>query len=131
MLQSRCLQLIKYFRLEFWLSVPLLGLAFWFFCGWVTQQALINFSNDDIKLEVSVKPQYSSSRQFFSISVVEINRQKGFSMVKAVKKIQGQKAIGMKKLELKLFTTDLQEIETEIAKELELSPEQVRRFLSN
>ena len=128
MLQSRWLQLIKYFRLEFWLSLPLLGLAFWFFCGWVSQEALINFSNENIKAEVSVKPR---TEEFFSISVLEINPQEGFSMVRAIKKIKGQKARGVKKLEFKLFTTDLQEIETEIANQLELSPEQVRRSLDN
>lgn len=130
MLQSRWMQLIKYFRLEFWLSLPLLGLAFWLFCGWMTQEALINFSNENIKPEMSVKPLDISNLHKFSSIVLEVNPQKGFSIVTATQEIRGKKAKGQKRLEFKLFTTDLKEIETEIAKQLELPPKEVRKLLS-
>lgn len=131
MLQSQWLHSIKSFRLEFWLSLPILGLAFWLICGWGTQEALIQSSNDDIKLEVSLKPQNSSNfPQFLSIAL-NVNPQQGFSIVTATKQITGREPRGIKKVELKLFTTDLEEIETKISKELELSPEEVRRFMAN
>ncbi len=134
MLQSRWLHLMKYFqyfRLEFWLSLPLLGLVFWFFCGWMTQELLINLSNEDVKLEVSVKPQSKSYLQQFSSIVLKVDSGKGFSTVTATKQIRGEKTRGVKKIEFQLFTTDLQEIEVEIAKELELPPRKVRKLLVN
>ncbi|MEO0967101.1 MAG: hypothetical protein AAFX80_01885 [Cyanobacteria bacterium J06639_18] len=134
MLQSRWLQLMKYFqyfRLEFWFSLPLLGLVFWLFCGWMTQELLINLSNEDIKPEISVKPQSNSYLRQFSSIVLQVNSGKGFSMVTATKEIRGEKTRGVKKIEFQLFTTDLQEIEAEIAKELELPPRKVRKLLVN
>ena len=134
MLQSRWLHLMKYFqyfRLEFWLSLPLLGIVFWFFCGWMTQELLINLSNEDIKPEISVKPQSKSYLQQFSSIVLQVNSGKGFSMVTATKEIRGEKTRGVKKIEFQLFTTDLQEIEAEIAKELELPRRKVRKLLVN
>lgn len=122
----------KYFRLEFWLSLPLLGLVFWLFCSWMTQELLINLSNDDIKLEVSVKPKNQSLYfQEFSSIVLQVNSGKGFSIVTVTKEIRGEETKGVKKIEFQLFTTDLQEIEAEIAKELELSPRKVRKLLVN
>ncbi len=132
MLQFRWLQLIKYFkyfRLEFWLSLPLLGLAFWFFCGWMTQEFLISFSNENIKPEISVKPQERSSSPEFSAILLDVNYQKGFSIVTAIKEIRTGKTRGVKKIEFKFFTTNLQKIETEIARELELSPKTVRKLI--
>ena len=135
MLQSRWLHLMKYFqyfRLEFWLSLPLLGLVFWLFCGWMTRELLINLSNDDIKLEVSVKPKNQSLYfQEFSSIVLQVNSGKGFSIVTATKEIRSEETKGVKKIEFQLFTTDLQEIEAEIAKELELPPRKVRKLLVN
>ena len=132
MLQSRWMQLIRsfrYFRLEFWFSLPLLGLAFWLFCGWMTQELLIKFSNENIKPEISVKPIDLSKYQEYSSIVLRVNSQEGFSMVTAIKEIRGKRTRGLKTLEFKLFTTDLQQIETEIAKQLELPPKQVRKLL--
>lgn len=129
MLQSRLLQLIKYFRLEFWLSLPLLGLAFWFFCGWMTQKMLINFTNENIKTEISVKPDSLSYIHKFSSIILKINHVKGFSKVTAIKNIRGERTRVREKLEFQLFATDLQEIEAEIAEELELSPKKVRKLL--
>lgn len=132
MLQSRWMQLIRsfrYFRLEFWFSLPLLGLAFWLFCGWMTQELLIKFSNENIKPEISVKPIDLSKYQEYSSIVLRVNSQEGFSMVTAIKEIRGKRTRGLKTLEFKLFTTDLQKIETEIAKQLELPPKQVRKLL--
>ena len=122
----------KYFRLEFWLSLPLLGLIFWLFCSWMTQELLINLSNDDIKLEASVKPKNQSLYfQEFSSIVLQVNSGKGFSIVTVTKEIRGEETKGVKKIEFQLFTTDLQQIEAEIAKELELSPRKVRKLLVN
>ena len=129
MLQSKWLHSIKYFRLEFWLSLPILGIAFWFFCGWATQEALIKFSNENIKPEVFVKQQNSSySQEYLSIRL-KAHPQKDSSIVTITKQITGKKTKGVKILELEFLTTDVQTIETEISKELQLSPEEVRKLM--
>ncbi|MBD3884510.1 hypothetical protein IFO70_22465 [Phormidium tenue FACHB-886] len=118
------LQALRSLGLEFWLSLPLLGFAFWLGGSWLTARLINHSTFDAARLQVEVGAQPAQPLdQPLSIRV-EIDRQQGTSTVKVVtlaRSLQAQK--------FQVPSTALNQIETSIGRALKLSPEQVKQLV--
>lgn len=107
--------------LEFWLPLPLLGLAFWVISGLVTDHSLKRsyFALEPYKINADrVQP----DNQVLFIKV-KIDRDRNMSHVKVKKTTQVYE-----QQEFELATTEFEQIETQISQKLGLLPEQVARL---
>ncbi|RUR74878.1 hypothetical protein PCC6912_50560 [Chlorogloeopsis fritschii PCC 6912] len=125
MLQSRWFKILHSLGLEFWLPLPLLGLAFWVGSGLVMDW-VISRSNQTTKY---LKVDYQSTKEpniiIMSIKA-EINKSQGISRVK-VKTVSSV----LKELEFEFATTELSQLEAAISQELRLPIENVRELMKN
>ncbi|MDJ0572817.1 MAG: hypothetical protein QNJ53_27770 [Pleurocapsa sp. MO_192.B19] len=109
-------------RLEFWLPLPLLGLAFWFFSSIVTEHSL---NQGDRSIEsFNITPEQSEAANNILLIKVTLDRDRNISQVK-VKQITQV----YQQQEFELATTELERVETAISQKLNLPPEKVRQLL--
>lgn len=108
-------------RLEFWLLLPCLGLAFWLISG-LTLEYSLNRDRHAVE-SFNITPDRPQTAERLSITVT-IDSDRGTSMVEIKQAMQSYR-----KQEFALTTTKLPEIEREIAQKLALPIEKVRRKL--
>ena len=109
-------------RIEFWLSLPLLGLAFWLVSGLVTEHSL-NYSDRSVESFKITPDQAEPANKILSITVM-VDRDRNFSSVKVKQATQVYQ-----RQEFELATTELEQIETAISQKLSLSPEKIKQLL--
>ena len=120
MLESRWLRTLKSLGLEFWLTLPLLGIAFWVGGGLVTDRILSRSYESKELLQANTKLKGKSAKVVLAIKV-EINYTQRISKVR-VKTANS----ALKQLEFEFHVTDVNQIETAISRELGLPLEQIR-----
>lgn len=123
MLQARWFQILRALGLEFWLLLPLLGLAFWAASGFVTDKLLNRSLSTDKYLRADIQLAKKAPKTTLSIKA-EINKLKGFSTV-TVKTANSN----LKELKFEFAFTELSQVEMAISQELGLSGEDVRRLV--
>ena len=109
-------------RLEFWLPLPLLGLAFWFVSGLVTEHNL-NQSNRTVE-SFNITPDKVEPASKILFIKVSVDRDRNISRVKVKQATQIYQ-----KQEFELATTELEQVETAVSQKLGLSLEKVRQLL--
>jgi hypothetical protein len=120
------LQVLRLLGLEFWLPLPLLGLAFWAGGSWLTAQRLNRVDATmpvEIPAEVKQATPAQSPDQTLTIKV-DIDQQRGVSWVKVVsisRSLQTQK--------FQVASTVPDQIEAAISRELQLPTGQVKQFV--
>jgi hypothetical protein len=122
-MRPRWLQVLRSLGLEFWLPLPLLGLIFWTGGRLVTNQMLNGSSDTAVQIQANIQREAEPAQRVLLIKV-EINKNQGFSRV-TVKTT----ATGIKESEFTFPFIEYSQIETAIAQELGLPPEQVRKIL--
>jgi len=122
MRRSRWLQFLASLGFEFWLPLPLLGFAVWAIAGLVADRQLSQYNPYLMEFQV---PQNSKplEEQVFSIKVI-VNRDRQISQIK-VKQIKNT----FQNHEFTLKTTNLEEVEIAISKQLGLSSKQVQELV--
>ncbi|MEM8831156.1 MAG: hypothetical protein AAGE96_17625 [Cyanobacteria bacterium P01_G01_bin.19] len=112
----------RFLGLEFWLPLPLLGLAFWVASGLLTEYSLNQSDRPIESLQItSDKAQPDST--VWSIKV-KVDRDRNISQIEVKSSTQVKQ-----KQEFELATTELGQIETAISQKLNLLPEKVRQLL--
>lgn len=106
---------------RFWLLLPLLGLGFWLIGMLMTEQMLRRSGNSIHQIQAELPSEVDEKH--IRLIQAKVDRTQGKTQV-AVKPIDLQ----AKDLELKLTTTRLDEVETQIAQELDISPAIVQRL---
>lgn len=125
MLQSRWFKILRSVGLEFWLPLPLLGLAFWLGCGFV-MDGVLNRSHQTMRyLKVDTQLAKQPNRTVLSITP-QIYKRQGISRVK----VQTDSPV-LKELEFEFLVTDLTQLEVAISQELGLPVEDVRRLMQH
>jgi hypothetical protein len=109
-------------RLEFWLPLPLLGLAFWLVSGLTTDHSLKHFQQSVESYEITTDEAESGNKILY-IKVM-VNRDRNTSQVKVIQATQVYQ-----KQEFELDSADLSQIETEIGQKLGLPTEQISQLL--
>ena len=109
-------------RLEFWLPLPLIGLAFWLISGLITEHGL-KHSQQSVEPYEIMADKAQSKNQILYIKVI-VDRERHTSQVKVKQATQVYQ-----KQEFDLNTAELEQIETEISQKLDLSTEQVTQLL--
>lgn len=117
------LQTLYSLGLEFWLPLPLLGLAFWVCGGLLTDRMLSRSYDPVVQLQADTPLEGQPSKTVLSINV-EINRRKGFSIVK----VKTANSV-LKELKFEFPVTEFSQVEAAISQELGLSPYHVRRLV--
>ncbi|WP_017314436.1 hypothetical protein [Mastigocladopsis repens] len=123
MLQSRWIKILRSLGLEFWLPLPLLGLAFWVGGGVVMDGILSRSgqSTNPLKVEtLSVK----QPRTIVLSIIAEIKKHQGVSRVR-VKTASKT----LKELEFEFPVTELSQLEAAISQELRLPIDDVRKLM--
>jgi hypothetical protein len=123
MLRTRWFQILCALGFEFWLLLPLLGLAFWVGSGFVTDRLLSRSFTTDKYLRVDIQQANKPPKIVLSIKA-EINNYQGFSTV-TVKTANS----ALKELKFKFMFTNLSKVETAISQELGLPREDVRKLM--
>ncbi|MBD1908382.1 hypothetical protein NDI37_04045 [Funiculus sociatus GB2-A5] len=123
MSSPRWLQKLHSLGLEFWLSLPLLGIAFWVGGGILTDKVLSRPYRTVDKLQADTQLEVQLSVTVLVIKA-EIKKSEGFTRVQ-VKTTDS----ALKKLEFEFPVTDLSGVEAMIAQELKLSREDVRKLV--
>lgn len=122
MRQNKWWQFLHSLGLEFWLPLPLLGLAFMLVSGLVTQQSL---DRDDRAIEsFQVTPDRAQPANKILYVKVIVDRERDISLVRVKRATQVYQ-----KQEFELATTEMERVSTAISKKLGLSPERVRQLL--
>lgn len=123
MFQLRWLQALHSLGLEFLLSLPLLGLAFWVGGGLITDHVLSRFYSSANHLQADKKLRVQRARTVLLINA-EINKRQGFSRVKVK---TGNSAL--KELNFEFPATKPAQIEVAVSQELGLSTDYVRQLI--
>ena len=123
MSSPRWLQKLHSLGLEFWLPLPLLGIAFWVAGGILTDKVLSRPYGTVDKLQADTQLEVQLSVTVLVIKA-EIKKSEGFTRVQ-VKTTDS----ALKKLEFEFPVTDLSGVEAMIAQELKLSREDVRKLV--
>ncbi|MBD1932229.1 MULTISPECIES: hypothetical protein [Cyanophyceae] len=123
MSSPRWLQKLHSLGLEFWLPLPLLGIAFWVGGGILTDKVLSRPYGTVDKLQADTQLEVQLSVTVLVIKA-EIKKSEGFTRVQ-VKTTDS----ALKKLEFEFPVTDLSGVEAMIAQELKLSREDVRKLV--
>ncbi|MDX2214013.1 MAG: hypothetical protein SFY66_12065 [Oculatellaceae cyanobacterium bins.114] len=108
---------------EFWLPLPLVAIVFWLGTSLLTAQELQQPQPTATKLQADTQLQAVVSVNILLINAV-IDRNQNTTQVK----VETAESI-VKRMELELDTTDPGQIETAIAKELQLSRQEVRQLV--
>lgn len=108
---------------EFWLPLPFVAIAFWVGSSFLMAQELRQPHTTENKLQADTQLKATLSINILVINAV-INRQQGTTQVE----VKTAEPI-LKRLELELPMTDATQIETAIAQELQLSPQNVRQLV--
>ncbi len=114
----KSLQVLGY---RFWLLLPLVGLVFWLMGVLMTEQMLRQGDNDIQQLQAELPSEIEEKH--IRLIQANVDRTQGKTQV-AVKPID----MHAKDLKLELSTTRLDEVETQIAQELNISPAIVQRL---
>ena len=109
-------------RLEFWLPLPLLGLAFWVASGLLTEHSLSKSDRPIEPFKITLNQTEPVNRILFI--KVTVNRDRNISTVRVKQATQVYQ-----KQEFELATTELPQVETAISQKLDLPPEKVRQLL--
>ncbi|MBD1928259.1 hypothetical protein H6F74_18685 [Trichocoleus sp. FACHB-90] len=123
MSSPRWLQKLHSLGLEFWLPLPLLGIAFWVGGGILTDKVLSRPYGTVDKLQADTQLEVQLSVTVLVIKA-DIKKSEGFTRVQ-VKTTDS----ALKKLEFEFPVTDLSGVETKISQELKLSREDVRKLV--
>ncbi|MBE9167220.1 hypothetical protein IQ238_06640 [Pleurocapsales cyanobacterium LEGE 06147] len=122
MFSSRGWQKFFNLNLDFWLFLPILGIAFWMGGEFLTDQVLSRpyDTTDEVEADTNTQVQLA-----FNVVViqVQIDRELGFTEVE-VKTNDSE----LKKLEFQFPVTEFEQIEMILARELGLSQEDVRKL---
>ncbi len=122
MLRTRSFQILRALGLQFWLPLPLLGLAFWVGSGFLTDRLLSRSFTTDKYLRADIQQAYKPPKIVLSIKA-EINNYQGFSTVTV-----NTANSALKELKFKFPFTNLNLVETAISQELGLPREDVRKL---
>lgn len=109
-------------RLEFWLSLPLLGIAFWLVSGLTTDRSLEYYYQSVEPYEINTDAA-ESGNEILYIKVI-VNRERNTSLVEIKQATQVYQ-----KQEFELDSADLSQIETAIGQKLGLSPNKIGQLL--
>lgn len=123
MLQSRWFRILRFLGLEFWLPLPLLGLAFWVGGGFVMDRILSRSHQPTNPLKVETLSAKQPRKIVLSITA-EIKKHQGVSRVR-VKTASKT----LKELEFEFPVTELSQLEAAISKELQLPIDDVRKLI--
>lgn len=123
MLQSRWLKILRSLGLEFWLPLPLLGLAFWVGGGFLMDRILSRSHQPTNPLKVETLSAKQPRTVVLSITV-QIKKHQGVSRVRVK---TASKAL--KELEFEFPVTELNQVEAAISKELRLPIDDVRKLM--
>ena len=108
---------------EFWLPLPLVAMVFWLGSSMLTAQELQQSQPTAMKLQADTQLKAVVSVNILLINAV-VNRNQNITQVK----VETAESV-LKRLELELATTDPSQIEAAIAKELQLSQQEVRQLV--
>ncbi|MEG4582634.1 hypothetical protein QUA71_23925 [Microcoleus sp. MON1_C5] len=108
---------------EFWLPLPFVAIAFWVGSSFLMAQELQQPQITENKLQADTQLKATVSVNILLINAV-INRKQGTTQVA----VETAEPI-LKRLELELPMTDATQIEATIAKELQLSRQNVRQLV--
>jgi hypothetical protein len=114
----------KFFNLnlDFWLFLPILGIAFWMGGEFLTDRVLSRSYDTTDEVEADTNTQVQLAFNVVLIQV-QIDHDLGFTQVE-VKTNDSE----LKKLEFEFSVTQFEQIETILAQELGLSKEDVRKL---
>ncbi|MBE9044279.1 hypothetical protein IQ255_07670 [Pleurocapsales cyanobacterium LEGE 10410] len=109
-------------RLEFWLPLPLVGLAFWSISGLITEH---NLTQGDRNIEslIIAPNQAQPASNILSIKVI-VDRDRQLSQVRVKQTTQVNRY-----QQFELDTTEIKDLEQAIASRLNLSSKQVKQLL--
>lgn len=108
---------------EFWLPLPFVAIAFWFGTNLLMAQELRQPQSTETKLQADTQLQATVSINILLINAV-INRQQEITQVE----VETTDSI-LRRVELELPMTDIDQIEAAIAQELQLSRQDVRQLV--
>lgn len=111
--------------LEFWLPLPIIGGLFWVTTGWATQTILNSTPNISSPVQADTLPEAEISLKVKLISIeVKIFQDRGFTTVDV--DVSDPK---LKELEFDFPITDIEALEMEISRTLNISPEEVQTLV--
>lgn len=108
---------------EFWLPLPFVAIAFWFGSSLIMAQELQQPQRAENKLQADTQLEATVSVDILLINAI-INRKQGVTQVK----VETAEPI-LKRLELELPMTGVNQVEEAIAQELRLSRQDVRQLV--
>ncbi|MBD6617337.1 hypothetical protein FNW02_16260 [Komarekiella sp. 'clone 1'] len=117
------LKLLHFMGLEFWLPLPILGVAFWLGGNQLTEKVLSRPYTTVNKLQADVQPEFYLSMHVLFIQA-EVDRNAGVTKV-FVQPINAS----LNKSKFQVATTDISQIEIAIAKRLEMSIDDIRKLV--
>jgi CYTH domain-containing protein len=123
MLPLRSLQALSSLGLEFWLPLPLLGLAFWVGGGFVMDQMLSRSYVPEKYLQADTQPLKQAMPAVVSIKV-DIEKHQGIATVK-VKTVNS----ALKELEFEFPATECSQAEAVISQELGLPRDRTKNLV--
>lgn len=125
MSKSRLYSWLSKLRLEFWLPLPLIGLAFGIGTVWIDKQVLSQIYDRTAQLRPEARLQVKTTLSFDVVSIdAEIDRREKYTEVT----IKTNDYI-LKELEYKFPVTKYQDVERAIAQVLNIQPEAVRKLI--
>jgi hypothetical protein len=123
MRQFQWLKILHSLGLEFWLPLPLLGLACWVGGGFVMDGMLLRSHQPTNPIKIEALSAKQPKKTYLSITT-QIKKHQGFSTVKVK---TASKAL--KELEFEFPVTELSQVEAAISKELRLPIDDVRKLM--
>ncbi|NDJ24553.1 hypothetical protein GS682_23500 [Nostoc sp. B(2019)] len=117
------LKSFHFMGLEFWLPLPILGVAFWFGGNQLVEQVLSRPYNTVNQLQADVQPEFYLSMHVLLIQA-QVDRNAGVTKV-FVQPINASQ----EKSEFQFATTDISQIEAAIAQELGMSIDNIRKLV--
>ncbi|WP_199305907.1 hypothetical protein [Pseudanabaena sp. FACHB-2040] len=108
---------------EFWLPLPLVAIAFWFSSSFLAAQELNRPQPTENKLKADTQLEIIVSVNILLINAV-VNRSQGITHVK----VETAEPV-LKRLELELPLTDIDQIEATLAEELGIDRREVRQWV--
>jgi len=125
MSKSRLYSWLSKLGLEFWLPLPLIGLAFAIGTVWIDKQVLSQVYNRTAQLQSEERLQVKMTLSFDVVSInAEIDRREEYTEVS----IKTNDYL-LKELEYTFPVTEYQEIEQAVAQLLGTQPEAVRKLI--
>ncbi|MFN6572644.1 hypothetical protein [Dendronalium sp. ChiSLP03b] len=122
MLKSRWFQILCSLGLEFWLPLPLLGLAFWVGSGFL-MDGILSRTHQTTKY-LKVDSQLVQPNKTVASIEAEINEYQGISRVK----VKTNSSV-LKELKFEFAITEFNQLEAAISQELGLPIEEIRKLM--